>query len=92
MVAAKGGMVQTLSASTASQLTVDEVVEALQTDLQRGLTEGEANRRRAFHGFNEFDCGQKETLLQKYLEQVYTLSYIKAYSFHNKVMSFLVIV
>lgn len=41
-----------------------------QADLQLGLTQEEVRRRRAYHGWNEFDISEDEPLWRKYLSQV----------------------
>ncbi|KAI5629096.1 calcium-transporting ATPase type 2C member 1 isoform X1, partial [Silurus asotus] len=38
-------------------------------DLQFGLTDTEVSRRRAYHGWNEFDISEDEPLWKKYLSQ-----------------------
>uniref|UniRef100_A0A669DDV0 Calcium-transporting ATPase n=1 Tax=Oreochromis niloticus TaxID=8128 RepID=A0A669DDV0_ORENI len=38
-------------------------------DLQLGLTQEEVRRRRAYHGWNEFDISEDEPLWRKYLSQ-----------------------
>jgi len=35
-----------------------------------GLVEEEVNRRRAYHGWNEFDISEEEPLWRKYISQV----------------------
>lgn len=42
----------------------------LQADLQSGLTQEEVSRRRAYHGWNEFDISEEEPLWRKYISQV----------------------
>lgn len=41
-----------------------------QADLQLGLTQDEVSRRRAYHGWNEFDITEEEPLWRKYISQV----------------------
>lgn len=41
-----------------------------QADLQVGLSHQEVGRRRAYHGWNEFDIGEEEPLWKKYIAQV----------------------
>ncbi|KAG9345096.1 hypothetical protein JZ751_009637 [Albula glossodonta] len=41
-----------------------------QADLQYGLTHSEVSRRRAYHGWNEFDISEDEPLWRKYISQV----------------------
>nr|XP_020473106.1 calcium-transporting ATPase type 2C member 1 isoform X1 [Monopterus albus] len=62
-------MVPVLTSRKASELPVDEVASILQADLQLGLTQGEVSRRRAYHGWNEFDISEDEPLWRKYLSQ-----------------------
>ncbi|KAF1388511.1 hypothetical protein PFLUV_G00091030 [Perca fluviatilis] len=63
-------MVPVLTSRKASELPVNEVVCVLQADLQLGLTQGEVSRRRAYHGWNEFDISEDEPLWKKYISQV----------------------
>jgi magnesium-transporting ATPase (P-type) len=42
----------------------------MRTDPGSGLTSAEAAHRLTFAGYNEFEESEKESLLQKYLEQV----------------------
>ncbi|KAI2655000.1 Calcium-transporting ATPase type 2C member 1 [Labeo rohita] len=62
-------MVPVLTSKKASELPVNEVACALQADLQFGLTQEEVTRRRAYHGWNEFDISEDEPLWKKYLSQ-----------------------
>ncbi|XP_038566270.1 calcium-transporting ATPase type 2C member 1 isoform X2 [Micropterus salmoides] len=62
-------MVLVLAPRKASELPVNEVVCILQADLQLGLTQDEVSRRRAYHGWNEFDIGEEEPLWKKYILQ-----------------------
>uniref|UniRef100_A0A8D0CWU8 Calcium-transporting ATPase n=1 Tax=Sander lucioperca TaxID=283035 RepID=A0A8D0CWU8_SANLU len=62
-------MVPVLTSRKASELPVNEVVCVLQADLQLGLTQGEVSRRRAYHGWNEFDISEDEPLWRKYISQ-----------------------
>ncbi|XP_026083825.1 calcium-transporting ATPase type 2C member 1-like [Carassius auratus] len=62
-------MVPVLTSKKASELPVNEVVCALQADLQYGLTRDEVTRRRAYHGWNEFDISEEEPLWKKYISQ-----------------------
>uniref|UniRef100_A0A672KP53 Calcium-transporting ATPase n=1 Tax=Sinocyclocheilus grahami TaxID=75366 RepID=A0A672KP53_SINGR len=62
-------MVPVLTSKKASELPVNEVACALQADLQFGLTREEVTRRRAYHGWNEFDISEDEPLWKKYLSQ-----------------------
>lgn len=62
-------MVPVLALKKASELPVNEVACLLQADLQYGLTHSEVTRRRAYHGWNEFDISEEEPLWKKYLCQ-----------------------
>uniref|UniRef100_A0A673JSV5 Calcium-transporting ATPase n=1 Tax=Sinocyclocheilus rhinocerous TaxID=307959 RepID=A0A673JSV5_9TELE len=62
-------MVPVLTSKKASELPVNEVACALQADLQFGLTREEVTRRRAYHGWNEFDISEDEPLWKKYISQ-----------------------
>uniref|UniRef100_A0A672KNJ2 Calcium-transporting ATPase n=1 Tax=Sinocyclocheilus grahami TaxID=75366 RepID=A0A672KNJ2_SINGR len=66
-------MVPVLTSKKASELPVNEVACALQADLQFGLTREEVTRRRAYHGWNEFDISEDEPLWKKYLSQSHRL-------------------
>ncbi|KAG7474575.1 calcium-transporting ATPase type 2C member 1 isoform X2 [Solea senegalensis] len=62
-------MVPVLTSRKASELPVNEVACILQADLQQGLTQEEVRRRRAYHGWNEFDISEDEPLWKKYISQ-----------------------
>ncbi|XP_073702611.1 calcium-transporting ATPase type 2C member 1 isoform X1 [Garra rufa] len=62
-------MIPVLTSKKASELPVNEVACALQADLQFGLTQEEVTRRRAYHGWNEFDISEDEPLWKKYICQ-----------------------
>ncbi|XP_065154676.1 calcium-transporting ATPase type 2C member 1 [Paramisgurnus dabryanus] len=62
-------MVPVLTSKRASELAVNEVACVLQADLQFGLTQEEVGRRRAYHGWNEFDISEDEPLWKKYILQ-----------------------
>ncbi|CAL8248628.1 unnamed protein product [Lota lota] len=62
-------MVPVLDAKKASQLPVNEVACILQAELQLGLSQEEVSRRRAYHGWNEFDISEGEPLWKKYICQ-----------------------
>ncbi|KAM6967964.1 calcium-transporting ATPase type 2C member 1 isoform 1-T1 [Aplochiton taeniatus] len=62
-------MVPVLALKKASELPVNEVACALQADLQQGLSHHEVSRRRAYHGWNEFDISEGEPLWRKYICQ-----------------------
>uniref|UniRef100_A0A3Q3XKB2 Calcium-transporting ATPase n=1 Tax=Mola mola TaxID=94237 RepID=A0A3Q3XKB2_MOLML len=57
-------MVPVLTSRKASELPVNEVA-----DLHLGLTQEEVSRRRAYHGWNEFDITEEEPLWKKYISQ-----------------------
>lgn len=58
-----------LSTQDASTLSVEEVSQHFRTDLRTGLSWHEAESRRNFVGYNEFEVKKEESLLSKYLEQ-----------------------
>uniref|UniRef100_A0A7N6AYE8 Calcium-transporting ATPase n=1 Tax=Anabas testudineus TaxID=64144 RepID=A0A7N6AYE8_ANATE len=66
-------MVPVLTSRKASELPVNEAACTLQVkypaDLQLGLTQEEVSRRRAYHGWNEFDISEEEPLWKKYISQ-----------------------
>ncbi|XP_037310497.2 calcium-transporting ATPase type 2C member 1 [Pungitius pungitius] len=62
-------MVPVLTSKKASELPVHEVLCVLQADLQVGLNQEEVSRRRAYHGWNEFDISEDEPLWKKYISQ-----------------------
>ncbi|XP_078143116.1 calcium-transporting ATPase type 2C member 1 isoform X2 [Centroberyx gerrardi] len=62
-------MVPVLASKKASELPVNEVACVLQAHLQLGLTQEEVSRRRAYHGWNEFDISEEEPLWRKYISQ-----------------------
>ncbi|XP_051577896.1 calcium-transporting ATPase type 2C member 1 isoform X2 [Myxocyprinus asiaticus] len=62
-------MVPVVTSKKASELPVNEVACVLQADLQFGLTQEEVARRRAYHGWNEFDISEDEPLWKKYILQ-----------------------
>uniref|UniRef100_A0A8C5BVW4 Calcium-transporting ATPase n=1 Tax=Gadus morhua TaxID=8049 RepID=A0A8C5BVW4_GADMO len=62
-------MVPVLGPKKASQLPVNEVACILQAELQLGLSQEEVARRRAYHGWNEFDISEDEPLWRKYMCQ-----------------------
>ncbi|XP_067093312.1 calcium-transporting ATPase type 2C member 1 isoform X1 [Osmerus mordax] len=62
-------MVPVLTSKKASELPVNEVTCVLQADLQYGLSKSEVTRRRAYHGWNEFDINEEEPLWRKYICQ-----------------------
>lgn len=61
------------AAPPSAQLSTDFVSVSLcvlQADLQCGLSQQEVRRRRAYHGWNEFDISEEEPLWRKYILQV----------------------
>ena len=52
-----------------SEIDVHELCSLLDTDLQRGLSQNDAQQRLLRDGLNELELGQKESLLFKFLEQ-----------------------
>ncbi|KAJ8371481.1 hypothetical protein AAFF_G00307990 [Aldrovandia affinis] len=62
-------MIPVLASRRASELPVNEVACLLQAELQYGLTHSEVSRRRAYHGWNEFEISEEEPLWRKYLSQ-----------------------
>ncbi|XP_055514522.1 calcium-transporting ATPase type 2C member 1 isoform X1 [Leucoraja erinacea] len=64
-------MIPVLSSRRASELPVDEVASILQVlgDLHNGLKNCEISRRRAYHGWNEFEINEDEPLWKKYISQ-----------------------
>ena len=58
-----------LLSSDASCFEVDDVVRRLGTDVQYGLSNTEAQKRRSMFGANEFVVKEEDPLYQKYLEQ-----------------------
>ena len=61
------------SSGKASSLSVTEVLKQFRSDPVQGLTNDEVERRRKFHGWNEFDVVEDLPLWRKYIEQVRTL-------------------
>uniref|UniRef100_A0A8C4YVW7 Calcium-transporting ATPase n=1 Tax=Gadus morhua TaxID=8049 RepID=A0A8C4YVW7_GADMO len=76
-------MVPVLGPKKASQLPVNEVACILQAELQLGLSQEEVARRRAYHGWNEFDISEDEPLWRKYMCQaiiiVVTVAFVQEY-------------
>ncbi|XP_075901927.1 calcium-transporting ATPase type 2C member 1 isoform X3 [Nelusetta ayraudi] len=62
-------MVPVLTSRRASELPISEAACLLQADLQFGLSQPEVRRRRAYHGWNEFDISEEEPLWRKYISQ-----------------------
>lgn len=63
-------MMKTLPSSQACRLSVDEVCQILDVNPANGLDANEVVRRRAVHGYNDFEITQETPLWKKYLEQV----------------------
>lgn len=63
-------MINGLSSRAASLMTIGDVCESLRTDTDSGLSTSEALRRQKFFGLNEFEVGEHESLIKKYIEQV----------------------
>ena len=59
-----------ISSGKASSLSVSDVLKQFHTDPVRGLRYDEVERRRKFHGLNEFDLVEDVPLWRKYIEQV----------------------
>ena len=59
-----------LSSGKASSISVDEMERTFNTDLRKGLSEEEAERRRKVYGSNDFDVGEELPLWKKYCNQV----------------------
>lgn len=59
-----------ISSGKASSLSVLDVLKQFHTDPVRGLSYDEVERRRKFHGLNEFDVVEDVPLWRKYIEQV----------------------
>lgn len=59
-----------ISSGKASSLSVSDVLKQFHTDPVRGLSYDEVERRRKFHGLNEFDVVEDVPLWRKYIEQV----------------------
>ncbi|KAF9976398.1 High affinity Ca2+/Mn2+ P-type ATPase-like protein [Actinomortierella ambigua] len=57
--------------ATFARQTPEEAGIKLETDLTRGLTTQEANRRRHLHGLNEFEVEDDEKLIIKFLKSFY---------------------
>ena len=50
-------------------LTTDETVKELKTDLKKGLSDAEVTARREKYGTNELKAKRKKTLIEKFLAQ-----------------------
>ncbi|XP_021371301.1 calcium-transporting ATPase type 2C member 1-like isoform X1 [Mizuhopecten yessoensis] len=62
-------MMSTICSEDACQLSVAETENQLRTESSTGLEQEEADRRRAVHGYNEFEITKDEPLWKKYLGQ-----------------------
>lgn len=62
-------MMTVLTAERASQMSYQDVCNALDADLSMGLSHEEAANRRRVHGYNEFEISKEEPLWRKYLGQ-----------------------
>uniref|UniRef100_A0A673KT61 Calcium-transporting ATPase n=1 Tax=Sinocyclocheilus rhinocerous TaxID=307959 RepID=A0A673KT61_9TELE len=54
---------------TLFNITTSLNIQFYNADLQFGLTQEEVTRRRAYHGWNEFDISEDEPLWKKYISQ-----------------------
>lgn len=61
---------KTLPSSQACRLSVDETAQILDVNLSMGLDRAEVTRRRAVHGYNDFEINEEQPLWRKFLEQV----------------------
>lgn len=59
-----------LAVHMAADVLTSDLRSGPQADLQVGLSQPEVVRRRAYHGWNEFDIGEEEPLWKKYIAQV----------------------
>ena len=49
--------------------TIEEVVNSLDTNIEKGLTSSEAKKRQGIYGTNELGKPQKRSLLLRFLDQ-----------------------
>lgn len=63
-------MISCMDVFVASTKTIEECISELRTHFEWGLQTAEVNRRLGFSGYNEFEMSKKESLLNKYIEQV----------------------
>ena len=49
--------------------TIEEVVNSLDTNIEKGLTSSEAKKRQGIYGTNELEKPQKRSLLLRFLDQ-----------------------
>ena len=59
-----------MHSSEACQTSYEDVSFKVQTNLNYGLTSKEAEDRRSFSGYNEFEIAEEDPLWKKYLDQV----------------------
>ena len=48
--------------------TIEEVVNSLDTNIEKGLTSSEAKKRQGIYGTNELEKPQKRSLLLRFLD------------------------
>lgn len=72
-------MLKFMNVFSASAKTTNECILELRTEVEGGLQTAEVHRRLSFSGYNEFEVTQKESLFNKYLEQVekYFINFLK---------------
>ena len=58
-----------MKAFTAHKMTVDEAIRQYKTDLKKGLSSAEAEKRLKEHGPNELDAEEEKTLWERIIEQ-----------------------
>lgn len=54
---------------TAHKMTVEEAIRNYKTDMKKGLTQAEADKRLAEHGSNELDAEDEKSLWERIVEQ-----------------------
>ncbi|KAL4235055.1 ATPase [Mactra antiquata] len=69
VIVAKDEMMKSLTSSQACQLSVEETCKILDVNPSQGLERSEIVRRRAVHGYNDFEIGEETPLWKKFLEQ-----------------------
>ncbi|GAV08918.1 hypothetical protein RvY_18537 [Ramazzottius varieornatus] len=62
-------MLVDMKSDEACQLDVEQVRSTLETDLERGLSVDEVERRRRTYGLNEFNIAEDTPLWKKYIDQ-----------------------
>uniref|UniRef100_A0A914X336 Calcium-transporting ATPase n=1 Tax=Plectus sambesii TaxID=2011161 RepID=A0A914X336_9BILA len=65
----QNAMIECMRVNDAGARSVDEIADIFHTDVNVGLSTVEANRRRQFNGYNEFDVESHDPLWRKYLDQ-----------------------